>query len=135
MAFSSPYTSFRSLPDLLEHRDGAQSSRGRLRRENLAVVLQDGLGAQANEAVGGLGTRYQLRLALLQYPLRFGPAEELRWFMAETDALARLRVETPATVRERFVEGARHGVRRCFRAEVGRASVREGGVVVGVAGL
>jgi len=47
--------------------------------------------------------------------LRLGPAEELRWFVAETDALTRLRAETPPMVRERFVEETRRWVMRDLR--------------------
>ena len=37
------------------------------------------------------GTRLDLRLAMLQYPLRTGPTEELVWYVAEANALRRVR--------------------------------------------
>jgi hypothetical protein len=52
---------------------------------------------------------------MLQYPLRFGPAEELRWFVAEMDALTRLHHEAPPIIRERFVEETRHWAMRELR--------------------
>src|SRR5262249_18274467 len=47
------------------------------------------LGPRADEKVLRSCPRLDLRLAMLQYPLRYGPTEELVWFMAETDALRR----------------------------------------------
>ncbi len=99
-------------PYLKEDAYRAKMARGRIRMEDLCAVLRSDLGDRADEWIRPLGTRFALRLAMLQYPLRLGPAEELRWFIAETDALTRLRPETPPLVRERFIEETRHWVMR-----------------------
>lgn len=76
--------------------------------DDLAEVLHDDLGDQSDGLIGPLGTRYHLRLTMLQYPLRLGPTEELRWFVAETDALTRVREDAPPEMRERLLEETRN---------------------------
>src|SRR5436309_1070290 len=73
--------------------------RGRIRFVDLEAVLGEELGNAALERVGRLCTRLELRLAMLEYPLRHGPAAELRWFVAETDALRKVRPDASATTR------------------------------------
>ena len=83
-----------------------------IRATDLAAVLREDLGADGDAQVCALGTRFDLRLAMLEFPLRSGPAEEMRWFVAETDSLSRLREETTPEVRKRFIEETRHWVMR-----------------------
>ena len=52
---------------------------------------------------------------MLEYPLRSGPPEELRRFVAETDAFTRLRADAPSGMRERFIAETRHWVMRDLR--------------------
>ena len=99
-------------PYLPVERYRSKLARGRIRPEDLAAALIDDLGDDADVLLGSLGTRYELRLAMLQFPLHIGPDEELRWFVAERDALAKFRDEMPLSVRERFVEETRHWVMR-----------------------
>ena len=49
---------------------------------------------------------------MLKHPLRLGSDAELRWLIAETDALHRFRGETPPDVRIQLVERTRHWVMR-----------------------
>lgn len=77
----------------------------------MAVLLED-LGDEADRLIGLLGTRFSLRLMMLQYPLRLAPAGELRWFVAETDALVRFRDDAPVPVREHVLRETRHWVLR-----------------------
>ena len=67
--------------------------RGRIRFADLEAVLSEELGPAAVERIASLCTRLELRLAMLEYPLRHGPAAELRWFVAETDALKKVRAD------------------------------------------
>lgn len=97
---------------LPEERYREKLARGRIRREDLAAVVRENLQDGADVRICPLGTRYDLRMAMLQYPVRIGPANELRWFVAETDALTRLRPETPPAVRSWFVSETRHWVMR-----------------------
>ncbi|MDB5344855.1 MAG: hypothetical protein JWP89_3232 [Schlesneria sp.] len=85
---------------------------GRIVLDDLCAVLQAELGESAATPVMPVGTRFDVRLAMLQYPLRTAPREELRWFIAETNALARFSDETPVTVRKWFLESTRHWVMR-----------------------
>ena len=80
---------------------------GRITVGDLEAVLNDELGNGETELIDGLGTRLQIRLAMLRHPLRVGPDAELRWIVAETDALEKFRPEVPARVREKLLEGAK----------------------------
>lgn len=51
-----------------------------------------------------LGTRHDLHLAMMRYPLRSGPAAELRWLIAETDALSQFCSDVPSDYRARILE-------------------------------
>jgi uncharacterized protein YbcC (UPF0753/DUF2309 family) len=106
---------FGCLPYLPEDRYRQELARGRIRVEDLAAVLHDDLGDQADGLIGPLGTRYHLRLRMLQFPLRLGPTEELRWFVAETDALTRVRADAPPEKRDRLLQETRHWVMRDLR--------------------
>ncbi|QDU73705.1 hypothetical protein Pan97_07030 [Bremerella volcania] len=80
---------------------------GRITDEDLQAVLQEALGPQGHKQINGLGTRGQIRLAMLRQPIHVGPDAELRWIVAETDALDRFRPEVPNDLRDRVVAGTR----------------------------
>lgn len=90
-------------------------ARGDFGSRDLAAVVRKDLGTRAFERIATLGTRFDLRMAMLESPLRHGPTEELRWFVIETDALTHLRDETPAELRGQFVDETRHWVMRDLR--------------------
>ncbi len=102
-------------PYLSEERYREKMARGRIRVDDLLAVTRKDLADRASVPICSLGSRLELRLAMLQYPLRFGPDAELRWFVAEMDALTRLRSEPPLVIRERFVEETRHWAMRDLR--------------------
>ncbi|MEX0701761.1 MAG: DUF2309 domain-containing protein [Planctomycetales bacterium] len=106
---------FGCQPYLSEDRYRQEFARGRITREDLWSVLLDDLGDRAEGLIGCLGTRFHLRLAMLHYPLRTAPSAELRWLVAETDALQRFREETSPQVRHRAVEETRRWVMRDLR--------------------
>jgi len=85
---------------------------GRIEDDDLQEVVKDLLGDQGDEVVFDKTTRRELWLTMLRYRLRTGPAEELRWFVAETGALKRFRPEMPADVRKEFLESTRTWVLR-----------------------
>jgi uncharacterized protein YbcC (UPF0753/DUF2309 family) len=99
------------LPEEFYRREVA---RGRIQPEDLAAVLIDELGEDADLLIGFMGTRYHLRLAMLEHPLRLGPDAELRWLIAETDALYLFRDEAPHDVRRRVVYQVRHWILRDY---------------------
>ena len=49
---------------------------------------------------------------MLQYPLRTGPTEELVWYVAEANALRRVRQEASAAVRAQLIAETRRWVMR-----------------------
>jgi uncharacterized protein YbcC (UPF0753/DUF2309 family) len=67
---------------------------------------------------------------MLQYRLRLGSTEELLWFVAETDALRRVRDDVSAAVRERLVAETRRWVMRDLRGELERPTAPEAGLAV-----
>ena len=103
---------FGCQPYLIEERYRKKMASGRIRVEDLLTVVREDLLDQANTPVCSLGTRIELRMAMLQYPLLVGPAEELRWYVAEMDALTRMRPEVTEATRERFLEEARRWAMR-----------------------
>jgi hypothetical protein len=76
---------------------------GRIRADDLLAVMEDDLGLGAIDGVARLVSRIELRLAMLQYPLRIGPAEELLWFVAMTDALRRARALASAAAKQKLI--------------------------------
>lgn len=112
-------------PYLSEGRYRQELARGRIRDEDLAAVLQHDLGERADELIGMLGTRFHLRQAMLRYPLRTAPSAELRWVVAETDALRKLRRDADPEVQERLVENTRRWIMRDF-SSAGPKSATQG---------
>ncbi|MCE9605864.1 MAG: DUF2309 domain-containing protein [Planctomycetia bacterium] len=106
---------FGCQPYLAEDFYRAKLEQGRIRPRDLAEVLHEDLGAGATLPVCDHATRYDLRYAMLEHTLRMGPAEELRWFVAETDALTRIRADVPREKRDRLLEETRHWVMRDLR--------------------
>ncbi|MBM4070448.1 MAG: DUF2309 domain-containing protein [Planctomycetes bacterium] len=102
-------------PYLDESRYRAKLGKGRIRSSDLRMVLGDDLGDRATENIAGLIPLIELRLAMLQYPLLTGPTEELHWFMAETDALRRVRREASSAIRERLIAETRRWAMRDLR--------------------
>lgn len=100
---------------LPEERYRQKLGRGRIRVEDLVAVLIEDLADEADRLVASFGTRYALRLAMLQFPLRTGPSAELRWVIAETDALRQFREEVEPSIRDRMIDDTRHWVLNDFR--------------------
>ncbi|HEY2158401.1 MAG TPA: DUF2309 domain-containing protein [Isosphaeraceae bacterium] len=102
-------------PYLTEDRYREELKRGRIRFSTLRDVMERDLGAGAWEEIPRFGTRLELRLAMLQYPLRTGPTAELVWHVAETNALWRVRSEASSAVRARLIAETRRWVMRDLR--------------------
>jgi uncharacterized protein len=88
-----------------QYRDLLQS--GRINRDDLLAVLTEDLSHRMTQPIGGLGTLGELRMAMLQHPIQSGANSELRWIVAETDALERFRDDVPFLVRERMLDETR----------------------------
>jgi uncharacterized protein YbcC (UPF0753/DUF2309 family) len=106
---------FRCQPYLSEERYRERLTQGRIRLADLQQVLREDLSIRASEVLFGQTTRFDVRLAMLEFPLRTGSAEELRWFIAETDSLQRLRSEVSEATREMFLRESRHWIMRDAR--------------------
>jgi uncharacterized protein YbcC (UPF0753/DUF2309 family) len=102
-------------PYLTEDRYREALGRGRIRFSELQAVLAEDLGQRASHKIVGLCTRLELRQAMLQYPLQIGPTEELLWYVAEKDALRRIRSEASSAIRERLLSETRRWVMRDLR--------------------
>ena len=87
---------------------------GRIRLDDITSVLKEDLGERADESIAGVCTRLELRAGMLQYPLRTGTDPELRWLIAETDALSRFSTDAPTEIKEKMIEETRHWVMRDF---------------------
>lgn len=100
---------------LPEARYREEMGKGRVRFSELRAVLREDLGRRADEPVTRLGTRYELRLAMLQHPLRGGTDAEVRWFVKEADALRKVRPEASGAAHVRLLAETRHWVMRELR--------------------
>jgi len=105
-------------PYLSEDRYREELARGRILFSELSTVLQRDLGAGAEECVQTLSSRLEIRLAMLQHPLRSGEGEELDWFMAETDALLQSRRDVSEVQRRKLITETRHWVMRRLRGSL-----------------
>ncbi len=97
---------------------------GRIRADDLWAVLEDDLGIKAVDGIARLVSRIDLRLAMLQYPLRTGPAEELSWFVAMTDALRRVSPLASVAAKQQLIAETRRWVMRDLRGRNGANGAR-----------
>jgi len=86
--------------------------RGRFTMDDVRAVLAEHLGATAEKRVADLSTRFELQMAMLEYPLRSGTDEELRWVVAVSEGLHRFRDDVPPAVRDRTIQETRHWIMR-----------------------
>jgi uncharacterized protein len=106
---------FGCQPYLPKERYRSELARGRIRFDDLEAVLREDLRDRADERVVLDCTRFRLRLAMLEHPLRSGTTEELIWFVGETDALRRVRAEVSSSDRARLVSETRRWALRDLR--------------------
>jgi len=109
---------FGNEPYLLEDKYRDEVSRGRILSSDLRGALERELGARARQSVAGLCTVIDLRLGMLEHPLRLGTRTELEWLMAETDALHRTRSDVSEVSRKNLINATRQWVMRRLRANV-----------------
>jgi uncharacterized protein len=118
---------FGCQPYLLESKYREYLHSGRIKPEDIDAVLLDDLGDSADMLLGFMGTRFHFREAMLHYPLQSAPAAELAWFIAETDALARFRLDAPEDTRRRFLQETKHWILRDHQNGTGRDGAQNGG--------
>jgi uncharacterized protein YbcC (UPF0753/DUF2309 family) len=83
---------------------------GRFQRADLLAVLSDDLGDTAEQPIAPFTNRIALRLAMLEHDIRVAPTAELRWFVAETDALQRFRNDVGEQQRAAMIDAAQRWV-------------------------
>ncbi len=110
---------FNCQPYLSEQRFRVELSRGRIRFADVRAELRADLGSLGDESIASLAKRFDLRLAMLEHPLRMGPAHEIQWLIAEAGAL---RTALPAAPRTRLIGETRKWVMRELRAGAGLPS-------------
>lgn len=103
---------YRCEPYLSEDRYRAELNRGRISLDDLREILMNDLGDDADTLVSTFGTRYTLRLAMLQMTVHSVPDAELEWLLAESDVLRRFRSELSPQRREKMVSQTRSWVMR-----------------------
>lgn len=107
-------------PLLEEHRYQRLMVEGRFGVDDLRQVLLEDLGEGARHPIDGLGTRLDIRLALLQHPNPTAASTELRWVLAESGALQRFPDGVAPEQRQRLLSLTRDWVLRDLPAsEVG----------------
>ncbi|GAA5508560.1 DUF2309 domain-containing protein [Novipirellula caenicola] len=99
-------------PYLSEERYRDEINCGRISVDDLRHVLMDELDEDADNLVASFGTRYTLRLAMLQMTLHTAPDAELRWLLAESDLLRRFSREVSPPRREQVIQRTRNWVLR-----------------------
>ena len=106
---------FGCQPYLTEERYRDELARGRILPDDLHEALVDDLGPRADAPIPAFGTAMALRQAILQYPVLCGPTPELLWYVAEADALRKVRKEVSSAARGRLIAETRRWVVRDLR--------------------
>ena len=106
---------FGCQPFLSETRYREELRRGRIRFSDLQDALEQDIKGRGEAPIPCFGSRLALRQAMLQYPLLSGPTAELVWYVAEADALRRVRREASSAVRNRMIAETRRWVVRDLR--------------------
>jgi uncharacterized protein YbcC (UPF0753/DUF2309 family) len=102
-------------PYLKEDRYRAELGRGRIRFNELEEVLREDLQERADEQITPRFTRFQLRRTMLCNQILGGATEQLLWFVAETDALRKLRKEISESERSQIISETRRWTMRDLR--------------------
>lgn len=109
---------FGCQPYLPESKFREHLARGRITADDLLAAVSRDLGPdKAAEPIAGLVSRGELRLKMLEHPIYNGPPAELRWYIAETDALKRIRVDVSPDIRRQFLEATERWTLRDLRAD------------------
>jgi uncharacterized protein len=114
---------FGAEPYLTEEQYHYKLTQGRIRKTDVESVLDDDLVTSGDDTIASLVSRRELRLAMLTNVVRTGPAEELRWFVAETDALRIMRPEVTLDVRKRFIDRTRRWVMHEYKSQASESAV------------
>ncbi len=85
---------------------------GRITDQDLEAAVKQDLGDRCNDEINGLGTRAEIRFAMLRHAVLVGPDAELRWIVAETDALEKFRDTSTQLNRTRMISAAQKWLKK-----------------------
>ncbi len=106
---------FGAQPYFSESRYRDELRRARISSNRSRRCLRDDLSdSAASEVVLGRN-RFDLQMAMLLSPIRTGPAAELSWLVAETDALRTFRDEVTTSTAAGMVDATKRMVMRDYR--------------------
>ncbi|TWU43650.1 hypothetical protein Poly51_62610 [Rubripirellula tenax] len=94
-------------PYLSEARFRELLAMGRITEADLRSALQEAPELNDCVPVKGLDSRYAIRLAMLLHPMRTVPENELRWVIAETDALRKFRTDLAPSVLSKLLSASK----------------------------
>ena len=97
-------------------------AKGRIDPDDVAETLREDLGARASEQLRPGVTRFDVQLAMMLHPMKSGPASELRWHIAETDALKKIGSDIASEDRLKMIANTRRWVMRDFRTDFARGA-------------
>ncbi|MBL8850779.1 MAG: DUF2309 domain-containing protein, partial [Planctomycetaceae bacterium] len=123
---------FGCQPYLAEEQYRRYCADGRITQADLTAVLLEFLADDGDQLIGFMGTRHHLRLAMLEHPLPQGSDAELRWCIAETEALFRYRPEAPLRARQHAMDETRRWLLRHEWETEASASTELANVVQGL---
>ncbi len=112
---------------LTEERYREEIAKGRIRSIDISEALLESLGDKAEIFVGFLGTRFNLRLAMLRHPLHTVLSNELDWVIAERRAWTRFSDQSHPDERRRIIESTRRWVTRMVSGQSPRDSSQSSG--------
>ncbi len=106
---------FHCQPYLSEDRYHAHLKSGRIQVADVEAILRKDLGDESMRMVGPDITRLALRLNMLKYPLRTAQDVELRWILAESDALRKFRSDADPALCHQIIEETKRWIMRDMR--------------------
>jgi hypothetical protein len=113
-AVATAAATFGCHPYLPEADYRAELAAGRLTIEQIEAALEEATLSGEKALAGGLTTRFGLRRSMLLSPLHVAPAAELKWLMAETDALQRFSKDVDRSSAAAVIEGTKRWVLQVF---------------------
>ncbi len=97
-------------PYFSEQRYREEMARERILEQDIVAELLDDLGDDADCLIASFGTRYNLRLAMLHFPIHDLPERELQWLLAESEALWRFQDSVPRAQVQKVISRTRMAV-------------------------
>jgi len=105
---------FGCQPFLPEGSYREKMAQGRITVDDLNEIMAEESGFDGDHRIAGLVRHASLRMSMLQHSINPGAEHELRWMIAETDAIQRFRSEISHSVRERMIDSTRQWVSNGF---------------------